>query len=269
MSGGSAPIGVFDSGVGGLSVWREIRHRSPEESIVYVADQAYVPYGPRPRDELRALTARITRFLLSQECKLVVVACNAASAAALHWLREQFPDTPFVGMEPAIKPAAASSKNRCVGVLATPATLEGELFLNTVAREASDLRIVAEPCPGLVARIESGALADDETRALLAGFLEPIREAGADTVVLACTHYPFVIDTIRALMGPAVNVIDPAPAVARQVARQLQAHALQAAAQTQRRDRFLSSGEPAGLQQALEALLGIEAVVEPFPATPS
>mgnify|MGYP002622228062 CR=1 FL=1 len=157
-----------EHGVGGLSVWREIRHHSPDESIVYVADQAYVPYGPRPRDELRALTARITRFLLIQECKLVVVACNAASAAALHWLREQFPDTPFVGMEPAIKPAAASSKNRCVGVLATPATLEGELFLNTVAREASDLRIVAEPCPGLVARIESGALADADTRALLA-----------------------------------------------------------------------------------------------------
>lgn len=260
-----APIGVFDSGVGGLSVWREIRRQLPDESTVYVADQAHIPYGPRPADELRQLTARITHFLVSQRCKLVVVACNSASAAALHWLRDTFAPRPFVGMEPAVKPAAARSINRVAGVLATPATLAGSLFRDTLARDAADLQVITQPCPGLVEQIERGALDDAATTALLAGFLAPIRAAGADTVVLACTHYPFVIDTIRDLAGPAVEVIDPAPAVARQVGRRLDELGLRAAVGAATTHRFHTSGDPEALRGTLRRLLDLDADVAALP----
>ena len=214
-------LGIFDSGVGGLSVWREIARRMPGLETVYVADQAHIPYGPRPREEIRAYARGITRFLLERGCTAVVVACNAASAAALADLRASFEGTPFVGMEPAVKPAAETSRRRVVGVLATPATLQGELFATTVERFAADVRIVRQVCPGLVERIESGHVDGSATREMLRGFLQPALEAGADTLVLACTHYPFVRPAIEALAGPGVLVIDPAPAIARQVERVL------------------------------------------------
>ena len=214
-------VGIFDSGVGGLSVWREITRRMPGLETLYVADQAHIPYGPRPRDEIRAYARGITRFLLERGCTTVVVACNAASAAALADLRGTFEGTPFVGMEPAVKPAAENSRRRVVGVLATPATLQGELFATTVERFAADVRIVRQVCPGLVERIEAGDVDGSATREMLRGFLQPALEAGADTLVLACTHYPFVRTAIEALAGPGVLVIDPAPAIARQVERVL------------------------------------------------
>ena len=260
-----APIGVFDSGVGGLSVWREIRRQLPDESTIFIADQAHIPYGPRPAEALRRLTAHITGYLVEQRCKLIVVACNSASAAALHWLREQFAPLPFVGMEPAVKPAAARSRNRVAGVLATPATLAGSLFRDTLARDAGDLRVIAQPCPGLVEQIERGALDTAPTRDLLAGFLAPIQAAGADTVVLACTHYPFVIDSIRALAGPDVEVIDPAPAVARQTGRRLDELGLRAPPGSAATHRFLTSGEPAQLHRSLRQLLDLDAEVTSLP----
>jgi glutamate racemase len=214
-------VGVFDSGVGGLSVWREIARRVPGLETVYIADQAHIPYGPRPREEIRAYARGITRFLLERGCTVVVVACNAASAAALADLRAGFEGTPFVGMEPAVKPAAETSRRRVVGVLATPATLQGDLFATTVERFASDVRIVRQVCPGLVEQIESGDVDGSATREMLRGFLQPALEAGADMLVLACTHYPFVRPAIEALAGPDVQVIDPAPAIARQVERVL------------------------------------------------
>jgi glutamate racemase len=214
-------IGLFDSGLGGLSVWREVVKELPARSTFYVGDQVHIPYGPRPADTLVRYAEGITRFLREQRCQAVVVACNSASAAALKPLRQGFPDTVFVGMEPAVKPAAARTKSGVVLVLATPATLKGELFTATTARYAQGVKVIGEPCPGLVEQIESGRVDTEEIETMLRAFLAPGLAAGADQVVLACTHYPFVIETVRRLAGPAVEVIDPAPAVARQLRRLL------------------------------------------------
>jgi len=212
-------IGIFDSGLGGLSVWREIVRQWRDFKTVYVADQIHIPYGPRDPAEILDFARGITRFLLAQGCDIIVVACNAASAASLATLRLDWPQVPFVGMEPAVKPAVAVSRTRVAAVLATPATLQGALFATTVERFASDVQIVRQVCPGLVEQIESGDVDGPRTRALLQEFLAPSLRAGADTIVLACTHYPFVRHTIEALAGPGITVIDPAPAVARQVGR--------------------------------------------------
>lgn len=222
----SQTIGVFDSGVGGLSVLRAIRALLPEVGVIYLGDQAHVPYGPRPLEEVRAFSEAVTRFLLAQGASLIVVACNTASAAALHSLREQFPLVPFVGMEPAVKPAAEQTHSGVVGVLATPATFQGALYASVVERFAQGVIVLQDTCPGLVTQIEQGNLAGAETRTILERALHPMLARGIDTVVMGCTHYPFVIplieDIVRSYPGePVVRVIDPAPAVARQTARLL------------------------------------------------
>ena len=204
-----ASIGVFDSGVGGLSVWREIAKRLPSESMLYVADQGHIPYGPRSPATLVGFAQGITQFLLEQDCKAIVVACNAASAAALKELRERFPQTAFIGMEPAIKPAALATKTGTIAVLATPATLAGELFNETAQRFAAGLKVIGEPCPRLVEQIEAGDAGAPETEVMMRSFLSSALSQRADHVVLACTHYPFVIDLIRKIAGPQVVVIDP------------------------------------------------------------
>lgn len=217
----SAPIGIFDSGVGGLSVLSAIRDELPSESVIYFADQAHIPYGPRPIDQIRDFSVAITHFLLSQGAKIIVVACNTASAAALHHLRELFPFVSFVGMEPAVKPAAETTQTGKVGVLATPTTFAGELFASVVERFAKDVDIYKSTCPGLVEQIEMGDLESETTRAILEDALNPMLDAGIDTVVLGCTHYPFVIPLIKSITGLEVRTIDPAPAIARQVHRVL------------------------------------------------
>ena len=219
-------IGLFDSGIGGLSVWREVAAQLPARSTLYVGDQAHLPYGPKPAETLMRYARGVVRFLREEGCRAVVVACNSASAAALKPLREENPDLLFVGMEPAVKPAAERTRSRVVVVLATPATLKGELFAATRERYARGVRVIGEPCPGLVERIESGQARSRETEALLREFLAAGMAAGADEVVLACTHYPFVIETIRGIVGPSVEVIDPAPAVARQLRRLLEERGL-------------------------------------------
>jgi len=254
----SAPVGVFDSGVGGLSVLREIRRELPGARALYVADQVHVPYGPRPLDEVRAFSDGIVRYLLARGARLVVVACNAASAGALYHLRDVFRDVPFVGMEPAVKPAAESTRSGKVGVLATPATFQGALFASVVERFASGVELFTHTCPGLVAQIEAGNLEGTETRAILEGALGPMLAEGIDTVVLGCTHYPFVIPLIQRIAGPGVRVIDPAPAVARQVARVLAESAPEVAALSPEGGgvRIVTSGDPAPLEQLLPRLLG-------------
>lgn len=214
-------IGVFDSGVGGLSVLREIRAQIPAAHLLYFADQAHVPYGPRPLEEVRAFAEEITRFLLAQGAQGIVVACNTASAAALHSLRAQFPQVPFVGMEPAVKPAAEHTRTGVVGVLATPATFQGALYASVLERFAQGVTVMQDTCPGLVGQIEQGALESAETRQILEKALRPMLAQGMDTVVLGCTHYPFAIPLIQQIVGDSVRVIDPAPAVARQVRRVL------------------------------------------------
>ena len=219
--GSGGVIGVFDSGVGGLTVWREIVRQLPHEDTLYLADQAHVPYGPRPLAQVREFAEGIARFLLDQGARVIVVACNTASAAALHDLRRTFPDVPFVGMEPAVKPAAERTHNGIVGVIATQATFQGRLFASLVERYADHVRVLTQACPGLVEAVEAGRLDTPDTEALLRQYLAPLLEAGVDQLVLGCTHYPFLRPTIERLVGAGVAVIDPAPAVARQVGRVL------------------------------------------------
>jgi glutamate racemase len=230
----SAPrfIGIFDSGVGGLSVWREIARQLPGDDTLYLADQAHVPYGSRRLAEVRELAEGITRFLLDRGAKIIVIACNTASAAALHHLRRTFPQVPFVGMEPAVKPAVERTRNGIVGVIATSATFQGELFASLVARYAGDTRVFTQPCPGLVEAVEAGMLDTSETEALLRRCLAPLIEAGVDQLVLGCTHYPLLRPAIERVVGAGVAVIDPAPAVARQTARVLARRGLQAGPST-------------------------------------
>lgn len=216
------PIGVFDSGVGGLSVLRAIHTALPAQSTIYLADQAHVPYGSRSLEQVRTFSREITRFLLTKGAQLIVVACNTASAAALHYLREEFPQTPFVGMEPAVKPAAEITKTGVVGVLATPATFQGELYASVVERFARDVTILQNTLPGLVPQIEAGKLDDPATIGILKDAILPMLEKNIDTIVLGCTHYPFVIPQIKKIAGDSVRVIDPAPAIARQTVRLLQ-----------------------------------------------
>jgi glutamate racemase len=218
---GTAPIGIFDSGVGGISVLREIRALLPAENLVYYADSGHCPYGGKPREQIVARACAITERLLERGAKLVVVACNTATIAAVEHLRATYP-IPLVGMEPAVKPAAAATRSGVVGVLATGAALAGEKFHHLVAAHARDVRVITQPCPGLVEQVEAGALDTPQTRALVARYVEPLLAQGADVLVLGCTHYPFLRPLIAALAGPGVNLLDTGAAVARQVRRVLE-----------------------------------------------
>jgi len=251
-----APIGVFDSGVGGLSILRPLRQELPAESFIFFADQAHVPYGPRPLHEVRRFSVGITRFLIEQGAKLIVVACNTASAAALQHLRDSFPGMRFVGMEPAVKPAAEQTRTRAVGVLATPATFQGALFASVVERFAQGVRVLPQTLPGLVERIEAGDLDGPQARRIVEAGVRPLVAQGVDTLVLACTHYPFVIPLIENVAGPGVRVIDPSPAIARQAGRLLAEGGQTAASGAAVATTFVSSGDAAGLAGMAQRLIG-------------
>lgn len=218
----SRPIGIFDSGLGGLSILKEVRKQLPRESILYFADQGRLPYGPRPVSEIRQFSEQVTRFLLARGAKVIVVACNTASAAALAHLRQTFPDVPFVGMEPAVKPAAENSKKRVVGVIGTQATCQSEVFAGVVERFAKGVTVLTQACPGLVTQVEAGEFDTPRTRQLLHTYLDPMIEGGIDSLVLACTHFSFLSPAIADIAGREVTVVDPAPAVARQIGRVLE-----------------------------------------------
>lgn len=249
-------IGVFDSGVGGMSILRVLRKVLPGENFLYLADQAHVPYGPRPLLEVRHFSEQITRTLLAQGVDLIVVACNTASAAALHYLRATFPDTPFVGMEPAVKPAAEHTHSGVVGVLATPATFQGELYASVVERFAKGVTILQDTCAGLVEQIEAGALDAPATREILERALSPMLAQNIDTIVLGCTHYPFVRPLIEEIAGPQVRVIDPAPAIARQTARLLGQYHLGETGAPAGGIRYVTTGDAAPFGAAVRRLMG-------------
>jgi glutamate racemase len=251
----TAPIGIFDSGVGGISVLRAIREQIPGESILYFGDQGHIPYGPRPMQQIRDFAEAITRFLLEHGAKIIVVACNTASAAALKYLRERFPDIQFVGMEPAVKPAAERTQTGRVGVLATPATFQGALYASVVERFANGVELFQHACPGLVQQIEGGNLDGEETRQILECALVPMLEQNIDTVVLGCTHYPFVIPLIDKIVGPGVRVIDPAPAVAKQTGHLLDSKGLRNKSVSKGEITFYTSGDPNVLRSLLPELL--------------
>ena len=255
MSSTIHPIGIFDSGVGGLSVLRAIRMLMPGETVLYFGDQGHVPYGPRSMEQIQNFSEGITKFLLDHDSKLIVVACNTASAAALTHLRRCFPSVSFVGMEPAVKPAAETTKTGRVGVLATPATFQGALYASVVERFAAGVELFQHTCPGLVSQIEKGELETAATHAILEDALHPMLEKNIDTVVLGCTHYPFVIPLIERIVGENVRVIDPAPSVAKQVKRLLVAAGTKNQSQVHASVRFFTSGNPSEMKSMLPVLL--------------
>ena len=212
-------IGIFDSGVGGLSVFREIRKVLPEQSYIYYSDNAHCPYGEKSREYITDRTREITRFLLGKGCEIIVVACNTATAAAIKTLREEFP-VKFIGMEPAIKPAAHATRSGVVGVLATADTLKASKYLDTREKWAQNVQIVEHIGQGFVELVESGNTDGQSAESTVRESLMPLLEAGADTIVLGCTHYPFLSETISKVASSLVperpiTIIDPAPAVAK------------------------------------------------------
>jgi glutamate racemase len=245
----------MDSGVGGLSVLRHIRNFLPTEDLVYFADQEHVPYGPRPAEEIHQFSKEITLFLLEQKAKAIVVACNTASASSLSYLRNTFPQVPFVGMEPAVKPGAEQSTKGKIGILATAGTFGSRRYARLMARYAQGVVVYEDPCLGLVEQIEAGELASLETRQILRRALEPMLAAGVDTIILGCTHYPFVLPLIQQLAGPGIKIIDPAPAVARQVKRVLQERSALALSTGPGSLHVYTTGDPVGLEQTVRQLL--------------
>ncbi len=205
-----APIGVFDSGVGGLSVLRHIRTILPAEDLLYLADSAHAPYGDRPAEWIRARSLALAEWLVAQGAKALVIACNTITAAASDLVRERL-TVPVIAIEPAVKPAAAFTRSRVVGVLATTGTLESDRFASLLERFAAGIEVVAQPCPGLVEQIERGELETPATRALVQRFVAPLLARGADTIVLGCTHYPFVRGVIAQVAGPRVTLVDAHP----------------------------------------------------------
>jgi glutamate racemase len=251
------PLGLFDSGVGGLSVVRALLQQLPRESLLYVADTAHCPYGSRSTEEIRTLSVAISRYLIEDGCKLIVVACNTASAAALAHLRQTFPETPFVGMVPAVKPAAAITRSGVVGVLATPVTFQGALYEELVSHYGREVRLLSRACPGLVERIEQGDLDSPALLDLLRGCVEPMLQAGADTLVLGCTHYPFIAPALRRLLGEDVAIVEPSDAIARQTARVLEREGLVCSEAHAPSYAYQTSGALAPFAAAAPRLLGV------------
>jgi glutamate racemase len=254
----TAKFGVLDSGVGGLSVLREIHALLPDYPTLYFADQAHLPYGPRPPAEVRAYVTAIADFLIDRGAAVIVIACNAASAASLLDLRTQYPGVPFVGMEPAVKPAAAATRSGTIGVLTTQATASGPLYARVLEHHARQVQVITQVAPELVTIAEQNSQHTPENQAMIAHHLHPMLSAGADQIVLACTHFPFLAETIQALAGEQVRLVNPGPAVARQAARvwPLTAPPPQAA------NEYYTSGSPAQFRAMLRTLTGVDAPVQ-------
>jgi glutamate racemase len=259
------PIGVFDSGVGGVSVLREIRLALPAEDLIYLADSAYTPYGDRPAAVITERSIAMLALLEREGVKAVVVACNTATGIAVDALRARFA-MPIIAIEPAVKPAAARTRSGVVGVLATTQTLASERFSKLVEAHAGGVRVITQPSPGLVERVESGELSTAATRSLVEQYVRPLVASGADTIVLGCTHYPFLSTVIQEVAGPAVAVIDPAVAVAKELRRRLEAGGLLASAGRVGTERFWTTGPPAQSQAVIAQLWSSSVEVTRAPA---
>ncbi|MBW8244413.1 glutamate racemase [Muricauda oceani] len=209
------PIGIFDSGVGGTSIWKEVAKMLPNENTIYLADSANAPYGEKSKEEILSLSIKNTEYLLNAGSKIIVVACNTATTNAIDHLRSHY-DVPFIGIEPAIKPAALQTKTKKVGVLATKGTLSSSLFHNTSKLFAEGITVLEQEGKGLVELIEAGKIDSPEMRSLLATFLDPMLKENIDCLVLGCTHYPYLIPVLREMLPEHINIIDSGEAVARQ-----------------------------------------------------
>ncbi len=249
------PIGVFDSGVGGVSVLHEIRRELPGEDLIYVADSGHAPYGDRAATYIEARAFAVMDFLVSRQVKAAVVACNTVTGVAVERLRARF-DLPIVAIEPAVKPAVTSTKTGIVGVLATTVTLESSNVVRLLATYAGGTTVVSQPCPGWVELVERGETSGPMAREAVHAVIQPLLERGADTLVLGCTHYVFLEPLIRELAGPSVAVVNPAPAVARQLQRRLTAGDLLASATSAGAERFFCTGDPTTVGAVLTKLWG-------------
>ncbi len=236
------PIGIFDSGVGGLSVWQTTVRLLPHESVIYLADTRNCPYGPQPVEAIIGHCQRNVEFLLSKNCKLIVVACNTATAAAIEVLRQTY-EIPFVGMEPAVKPAAMFSKTGKIGVLATQGTLNGQLFKNTSEKYARHLEVFVQIGHGLVELVENGKTDSEEAIVMLRKYVEPMLRQQVDQIVLGCTHYPFLIGAIKKITGDSVSIVNPAEAVSRQTKRLLDQKNLLSTTNNQPYYQFYANGD--------------------------
>ncbi|WP_442809177.1 glutamate racemase [Trinickia soli] len=257
-----APVGIFDSGLGGLSVLRAVRAQLPHERLLYVADSLFAPYGERDNEFITERTLAIGQWLASQGAKALVVACNTATAESIALARTQL-SIPIIGVEPGIKPAAHQSTSRIVGVLATQVTLRSERFRSLLERYAADCQFICQAGHGLVEAVERCEIDTPEVRALLSRYIEPMLAAGADTLVLGCTHYPFLDKVIREIAGSRLALIDTSVAIARQLARVLQANGLRAPTnEPAPPPRLCSTGEGTHMHRLASTLLGLDAPVE-------
>jgi len=248
-----ATIGIFDSGSGGLSVLRELRKTLPEERYLYFADNAHCPYGGKSVEYIRERARAITDILLGLGADIIVVACNTATAAAIATLRAEYPGVPFIGMEPAVKPAALGTRSGVIGVLATAGTLKGSKYLKTRGLYEDDVKIAEHVGQGFVELVENGILDGPEAEETVRASLQPLLDEGADTIVLGCTHYPFLQPLIERIAGAGVRVIDPAPAVARQTAKVLRERRIPTGEGPAGTDLYFS-GEPDSLQRIYSLL---------------
>jgi len=246
----SYPIGLFDSGVGGTSIWKEIHHLLPGEDTLYLADSKNAPYGQKCKDEIIALSVKNTEFLLDKNCKLIVVACNTATTNAIKELRSKY-DVPFIGIEPAIKPAATQTQTQTVGVLATKGTLSSQLFHQTLSNYRN-IRVIEQVGHNLVQLIESGQLESEEMNELLNTYLQPMIEANIDYLVLGCSHYPYLVPQIRKILPEGVKIIDSGEAVAKQTKNVLQLNNLLNLQSTSSNNTFYTNGDP----KVLSSLIG-------------
>ena len=249
-------IGVFDSGIGGLSVLKKIREQLPHEDLIYVADSGHAPYGNKPREFIEGRAFAISEFLLSQHIKALVVACNTATYAVAEKLRTHFVDVPIFAMEPGIKPAVLATKTGVIGTLATESTLSSEKFKKLVDEFASGKKVLIQPCYGLVELIENGELTSAQTRQLLEKYIQPLLEQNVDTLVLGCTHYPFVHDLIAEIAGEQVTIIETGDAVAKHVHKRLTEQNLLSNSEKQGDIRFWSSAPIAQCQPVIERVWG-------------
>ncbi len=248
------PVGAFDSGVGGLSIWRAIRKLLPQQSMDFLADSGHVPYGEKTTAQLEDLTSRITRFLLDRDAKMIVVACNTATVHAIGYLRETFPEVPFVGVVPVVKTLSRRTKTGTIAVLSTPATSKSPYLAGLIQEFAPDMHVVNVGCDGLENAIESGQVRTRTTTALLERHLAPVRDSDADVVGLGCTHYPFLRSRIKSMLGPGVTLYDPSRPVARRV-RQLLEQRDALASNQQPSFRFYTTGDAAVFNSVASKLL--------------
>lgn len=248
----SNPIGFFDSGVGGTSIWKEVISLLPGENTIYLADSANAPYGEKSREEIIALSIKNTEKLLELNCKLIVVACNTATTNAISQLRASYPIS-FIGIEPAIKPAALSSQTKVIGILATRGTLSSQLFYKTSELYAREIKIIEVEGKGLVKLIEEGKYRSKEIRELLQQLLAPMLEARIDYLVLGCSHYPYLLPVLKSILPPGVSIIDSGEAVARQTKKVLEENNLQNSGLAQTKHRFYTNVDPKVLKDLTEA----------------